>query len=856
MASKVSNGKSKTAQAPAPAPAAGSKNAPSDPSEKKAQALRATQANAKAAAAAPPKGNGASVSKKASPASAPVAGAGASNKEIVAAAPKIIVKPKVSFVSALSVEMKRKLRDEYAKTSRAVDTADSERKDKQKMGIQITLPIVFTRGSRDNSTMLGAVIADLATMASLVNGVELHQDEETGETYVEVTMDIRNAEQRKADEAAGLKLEDTVIHKVEHVQNTVDEFKEIRRVVVRYSSFSSLSLINKSNNKEVKEGTFAVVNIEPRVWRDDSGRIASIVNLMGVQTHQKIPVDKFVGWMRSNGIYTKHFETKIPAYRREKLAYIKEHGAEPDKKTEQGFNFRKDNEMTVLLGFNHGDYLDENLCVPAGCTFVDDSKRSEAAFKYFDKASNTNLARYQMSLLGEQWEQVEGEEPCYPYANKSRITRFQLNIYLWSDFTQRLDIYSVTAWKLLAPVNMPYLKAVAFMREKAADSMKNDLNSARIQELDKEDDINLPAPPSPLDINIDENDEEFGQQPNRLSFVLETSVDALLFDPAEFPRTVGLKVSGDAVKRYLFDGKSTPKALPDAKGAALEVTNPVICLSELKNDAKRVLDSDAFELRVITNLRGIDTDTEKWEQDMFGKLDGSEAELTLAYLASVVAKKQTIPLDAFLKTKRVTIGNDHILRRFKFMIDGAEPIFYVYAINLAMRKELEEDFLSFVTNLKDAEVSQFAPLLTGSASQPPLMLKAAGEEQGGAGPEIEEVKEPSDNADEGNGGEDQPMPDAPNEEEEGEEEEKPSASKSAPKAAANNKRKRDESSAESVADRASKKPRTKTPSLSDLNEQEEEEGDQEKEEVPSNDPMEGVDQAEEPARAEVEAEDE
>lgn len=655
------------------------------------------------------------------------------NQVMVPAAPK---KGSFGKVLLLTEEQRRERRNLYLSASLAIDSQDNDLKDRKQLGTVIKIPAVIT-GATKEAKVIKAVVPDLLTFGPLVGGAEVLVDD-LGRGYIEVVFDVRDREDRASDEAKGVKPEDYVVRPASEVRDTLDPNKEIGRVSVRITSFESIKLINKAQANYLNIGSFALLNVEPRAWRgDDKKRFAinAMINLNSVGSHHQMPIAACVEWLYAAAAWTQHFETKVAKYKKSMLDYIREHHAEPDQATKNALTYRTDNEMLIMLGFNHGDYMDQHLDMDAGVSFIDNTKRVDTNYKNFDTDTNKFKLCYRTELLVSQWEAIDGAPPGYPSHDPSRVMRFQLSIPIWAEIIERLAINSFDLWREIAPVNMPYFKAAVFGRENAKNTFENALTCNRLACLANPDDINTPVLPSePVD-EVPEGEEGEKDtamaQANRLSFVMSVQADAVLFDPVVNLQYLGIPVTADDVKRHLFGGKTMPVYPADARGDALDPTRPFINLSELKCDVKRVLDNPAFEYRVLSNYRGVEGE---FTQDMFGSLSVKDGELVLGYLAGVLAKRGTLSRDDYLKTKRAAVGPDHILRKYNFQLDGTKPTFVVFAINKETIKASEQAFNEFITTIEGATPELFRSMQTNVNTLPLLQNATL---------QIEEVKEPT-----------------------------------------------------------------------------------------------------------------
>jgi hypothetical protein len=500
---------------------------------------------------------------------------------------------------------------------------------------------------------------------------------------LETVIDIRTRDDREEDQQNGLAIEDQTIYAENEVAGMRDDNKEIRRVMVRFSSMAGLKLLNKSDSV-LEVGTFALCKVEPGAWRDKkTNQITVLSKLVGVNRHTRIPIGPFVNWMHQMGARTKHFVTKAGYFAQTMARLSLEYGVPsniPENEV-MSVQYRSDNEFILTLGFGHGAYLDRYLQESNSCYYTDTTENVDRNFEGVNrdnKAVKEN--RYMMELTGVQWTNGE-DDPAGYLADAARLTKFAIKVGIFKPIIDQLEILSISAWRSLGPVNMPYIPMLLHARENAKVSFDNALTRGRV-------DTNDP----------DSVNESAGA--GRLSFVLGTLVDSILFDPVEAIARVTFPVSADTV-RWLWNGKSIPPVEKDAGSIVLKDDKPLICLSEIKGDVARILKNPNYELRIMTNARGTET---LFGQDEFGKLSAQDGDLMAHYLVDQLVKPTMKSREQYLADRKVKLAPEHILLRYNFQFVGPKKILYVFAINKKKKTEINAEFFEFA---KSIPVAQF-----------------------------------------------------------------------------------------------------------------------------------------------------
>lgn len=623
-------------------------------------------------------------------------------------------------------DLKMSRRDAFASRVMTVDSNDNELKNKIESGTILTLPMIIT-GESKTGTQVKGIFPDLVAMASLAQNGDVYS--EGGKHGYTVVLDLRKKEEIRADDEAGLKTDMIHIHDAADVRDTTDTLSEVKRVRFRFMSFETIKLNNNADVRDFRPGTFAIVRIEPRAWRDDNKKIAVMFKLMGVVHQHPLPVHRFVQFAWEASSPTLRFKTAVFEFREDMRRLTAKYGGSIPKNDEMAAQYRNDNELMIFTGFNHGQFLDKTLDLKSGACYRDKTVDDPKFFKGYSKALKKDELRYMAEFKGEQWE----DSPAgYPIDEPDRVMQFILKVPFWTETVSRFQITSLSAWTRIAPVNMPYLQALVLGRENAKSTFENGLTSNRVQQVD--DGSGLPTYELASRINKPASN-------SRVSFVLSTNVDAVLCDEVKFIETVGVLVPATLVKTILFDNKTTPKYPADVSGApVLDLSKPLICLSELKVDVKRVLDNPDYEFRVITSARALEP---SFSQDMLGRLPIEEGSQLVTYLATTLGKRLQTTRDDYLRIKKIQVADQHILKRFNFQFSGEELYLYVFAVNKKIAREEEDSFIEFIHSIKGVKRHAFSSFLTAAPGGPSVESEEENSEESNAPEPEPEVKKKS-----------------------------------------------------------------------------------------------------------------
>jgi hypothetical protein len=620
---------------------------------------------------------------------------------------------KMQLATTMSDERRRKIRDLFNQRTLQLDSEDAALKTMQQKGVIIMLPFIFLNESKTGKMVYG-VLPNLAAMRALVDAGDfkvVDHDEATGEVlvnpYLEVVIDMRTRERIKKDEADGLKMEDQTIHRAEDIKDMLDPNGDVRRVAFRYTSTQVCAMNNKSGVSDLSPCTFCIVRLEPSAWVDykKTQRIGAMTKLVSIVQHHPMPADAFVAMVRGGNCWTKQIRTKVVEYKTAMEALSTEHGADIPKEAKNAVRYRNDNEFLFMLGFSHGEYIDAASTEPTGLLYRDMTDPVDGNLEGTNGDTKKKENRYQMELRCEQWEhdpsvldEETGEpEVGYPTGHPERIVTFFTKIAFWKEQVDRLGITSLSGWKLLAPINIPYLRALVFAREDADVTYMNGLTHERLEQIEL-------ARIEQGDACTEDINKATGN--GRASFYLGLTVSSYLFSPETWVGTIGIPVSPGTIVKHLWDSKTMPKVEGDLQGApTLDMDKSLICLSEIKMDVKRVLSDPNFKFYVVTNIYSQDPD---WSQDHFGQVLLAEGDQLVEIFANLHAKKASIKPEKYAETRKWTLGPQHLLRKFQFVHGGSRALFYVFALNMKRIKDTEATFMDFVNGL-GRRISTAAP---------------------------------------------------------------------------------------------------------------------------------------------------
>jgi hypothetical protein len=638
--------------------------------------------------------------------------------------------PKLQLAASISAERRARRRDVLNQRTAQIDVEDGALKGHQESGTAISVPVMYM-GKNKSGKMANFVFGDFASLRHLVSGAEVvTHDLKTGEplerAYIDQIVDCRSPGQKKKDKESGYDMEDATIYTADEAKGRDNTDGSIRRIAFRFYASRGVSMLEKANiGADVTQGTFMIINMIPSVWTGkEDGTLAVMLKVVSTPHLHSMPKDEFVLSCFRSGSFTRKLMTRAIEYVDYVTSLSKESptGAIDEEKAKAAA-YRNDNDIVLALGFSHGEYRELRLDMPDGIIYRDTTEIKDANFISQNK-ENKDLKdlRYTAELTAEHWEhdpsvldeETGQPEIGYPLDHPDRIVKSFVHFNFWKEQIGKLLITSPTAWIAIAPVNMPYLKALLFARENADVSSKNGVTQARMGEAQGKAEttegraawLNSPA------------------GSNKASFTLGLTVDAYIIPEVDWVQTVGFRVTNAAVIKHLWGGSTRPRVEGDVPGAGSKGTfdmGPMINLSEVKLDVARLLQTKSLELRIVTNLHSQEA---AWSQDLFGQVQAAEGDQLLSYFVNKIQNKSELSLDQYAANNKWQLSPQHLLKRFGFVYTGSKPVFQVYAILTERIIEEKEAFSDFLANLKTRGIASPAAA-PGSA---PLAIMPASAE--------------------------------------------------------------------------------------------------------------------------------
>jgi hypothetical protein len=617
---------------------------------------------------------------------------------------------KMQLATQMTAERRARRRDVLNQRTAQLDADDGLLKNQQESGTTVGVPALYM-GKNKSGKMVNFIFGDFASLRHLVSGGEvITHDLRTGEplerAYIDLIVDCRSAAQHAKDKIANFKMEDATVYVADEVKARDNTDGSIRRVAFRFYSSRSVSMLDKAKIDDgIPQGTFMLINMIPSVWTEkETGRLAVMLKVTSTPASHPMPRDEFVMACFRSGSFTRKLTTRAFEFSEQMNVLSKTYGS-PDaieEKEKANARYRNDNEIVLALGFSHGEYRELRLDMADGIIYNDTTEAKDANF--FAKSKDNkdiNELRYTAELTSEQWEHDPSEldeetgqpELGYPIDHPERIIKVFVKLTFWKEQVAKLLINSATVWAAIAPVNMPYLKALIFAREDADVSFKNSLTQARMAEAAAKEEslfgrsayLNGPA----------------GR--NKASFTLGLSVGAYVIPEVDWVQTVGFRVSKEAVIKILWNG-TKPRLEGDVQGASKTTfeAGAMLNFSEVKVDAMRLLNTAGLELRIVTNMYSQEA---AWSQDLFGQVKAAEGDQLLSYFVNKIQNKSELSLDQYAANNRWTLSPQHYLKRFNFVHTGSKPVFQVFGISTQRLQEEQDMFRDFLANLKSRSIS-------------------------------------------------------------------------------------------------------------------------------------------------------
>jgi hypothetical protein len=531
-----------------------------------------------------------------------------------------------------------------------------------------------------------------------------------------IVIDTRSIEEKAEDTRD---ISTLPIYDADEVIDKYDHKCQYVRVCFNIKPLECLGVINTVTPRPpLRPGMFITARINPRAWRDEKSKKMNVmIRLTAVEKFSPMPMERVLPLMFQLGAGTRPIRSRIMEYRRVAYELSQTLGDGDDfEKAKNMLGFRIKNDFIVMMGFYVDKYMDQILdtCDTGMCltgTVVDEAGK----FSFYKKTAKTNLNKYSIEYQGQNWfmtkEREARGEHGFPTDPKD-VTKFILRVTLWNEFAEALCIKSVKNWHRLALVNGPYIQAMLVLSEDYEKSLRHGITNYRACTMDE----------TGGDINKTDD-------PSQIAFDMDTRTKAIFMDPVAVVRRVGLPVSAETVKAFWF-GESVPPSITDVGASQANLSDRLTCASECKDmDFADFLASPDHEIRVMVNVTGIPTRSEKWSQPLFGELSVKEGDEVFRFLAKV-ANNSEQTLARYVTTEKLTLGPSHLLNRFKFdsmSFAGGSLIAYVYFIN---KTKVDETLASFVRTFgRLKNTANLTRMLTqNSGDTQPLLLTAVAPE--------------------------------------------------------------------------------------------------------------------------------
>lgn len=645
------------------------------------------------------------------------------------------------MLAALPKEKLQEMQAELMGMLMTVTPDDEANKDKVAQSDEVKLLVVGLGGGKAESKVTTIML--LPFLEGVTQGGKLEED---GTLLIESRVGLPK-ELKEGPQKPEIDYPNEPLHDADAVRDSPDPDLRINRVGLRLKPFEHRRVLKPDGSSGLGAMHIGLVSLQLSAWHEAGATTAAaeaaaadgaqdekaasrkwkinvLLKLLSVSKEQAMPAQTFVDLVRKNRAYSQQIVTRVPEYCREKALMLaangNNEGAIP-KKELNGIAYRNDNPITIVLGYGHGLHLMEDTLVATGLTLVDVTSPAASNFQSGEPGKNIKKNAYRAELRGTQWR--DSPTDMRPKEVEAQV-KFLVQLTLWPDDTVRFGITSNQAWINLAPMNMPYLRAVVYGRENAERSFKNQLTSTRFQQLDHKDDLNRST----------------GTE--NQAFVITVAPDAIICDPVDgLYRVVGIPVTKRGVMAIWGKASKPPKLMDGANPGSYNSMQLVNCLSEHSRDFSEELADPNLEFRVLTNATSSDPTFDRSE---FGAIaTPEEGDRLVQYFAECLAKQLPVTRQQWA-TKNLEGGlrPGEQLARCDYSFPGDQKILYVFAINKTAMQRRKDDFAKYF--------EQFA-----AASKPPAVPPSAAIEDGKAGgATVEEVKD-------GGEGTDAPAAEAP-----------------------------------------------------------------------------------------------
>lgn len=513
--------------------------------------------------------------------------------------------------------------------------------------------------------------------------------------------DARSKDMKEADRKNNVDFDNDRIWTVDEARAMGrDDDGIVRKVLVDFKPFQFLSLGNEPQLTTVEVGTEATVKIELSVWHDkESNTIAVRHKIVSVTEARVCPPEMLVMALFLSGKYTHEFRTEVGYYRK---YMFDNHGSLTDREKASA-RYR---ERTFIIPIGFEDYMGMMFARPDSMVAYDNTDISTKLKENFvDARPGVNKPRFLCELIVQQWKGPSRKEA-------TNVMRCMINVPMYESLFAGLDWSDTDAFMNIFPYLRQGWRMMVVCTEDAEKTLMSKLTQSRLFDVDGHDveALNKPA------------------ADGGLSFAMNTMTRGILASPCDFLRSVGIEVTAEAIKKHLWKGKPIPLPAPDTN-KTVDLSKPIICLSEISGDVSAVLNDPRREFRVLVPIQS-QTITHLSE---IGRLQAADGSAFLGYIKEcVVAKKgSALPKDRYLKNfGYASLPADHFINKHDFTAASPNSLFYVFAIDreyfaaqraafLDKLKSSTSGFLNDVAGLLEMGPSPLAPRLLSLDAPPP-----------------------------------------------------------------------------------------------------------------------------------------
>lgn len=470
-------------------------------------------------------------------------------------------------------------------------------------------------------------------------------------------VDTRNKDMKARDKKEEVNFdEDRVWTLEEAIAHGRDEEGIIRKVQIDFGPFQFLSLGNEPQLKSVEPGTEATVKIELSAWHDkESFKISARHKIVSITNTSVCPPEMLAMAIFMAGKYTSKFRTEVCYYRK----YMADNLATMSDREKLSARYR-DRTFIIPIGFEQ--YMGLMFTRANGMVVYDNTDiTTKLKENFVDARPGFNKPRFLCELIVESW-----DGPSYKEAKANgTIMRCMVNVPMYESLFAGLDWADMTAFQNIFPYLRQGWRMMVICTEDAEKTLMSKLTQSRLSDVTDYDDMEVLNRPMP---------------DGGLSFTLSTMVRGILASPADFLRTVGVPASAEAIKKYLWRGKTIPLPAPDVNNKVLDANKPIICLSEISGDVSVILNDPKREFRVLVPIQSASIG----HLGEIGQLSEADGSLFLGYIKECVAAKKGSALTKaqFLKNAgQANLPADHFVLKHDFTGATPSPMFYVFAID-------------------------------------------------------------------------------------------------------------------------------------------------------------------------------